>query len=135
MAKTGSFIHQATTLSDIASVGTSFDAAKKHAVRLRDRPSAYAVGANLSAIYVEVDTIAGGAAKLSIQVSTDSAGDKIIVPSTEATMGVGVTTGTKGAAVYDLSIAYAASSDQIYVFYKTDAGTVTVKSVSISWSE
>ncbi len=135
MAKTGNFIHQVTNADDVAAVGTSYNAAKKSLVRLKSTPSDFGVGAILSAVYVKVKTIAGGAAKLSIQVSTDAAGDNIVVPSTEATLGTGVTTASVGAAVYDLSISFASNSDTLYVFYKTDAGTVTVDSVDISWRE
>ena len=135
MAKTGNFIHQARDLTDVAAVDTSYNVARFSSLRLRNRPTSFALGAILSAVYVKVKTIAGGAAKLSIQISTDAAGDNIIVPSTEADLGVGVTTATVGAAVYDLSISYASASDQIYVWYKTDAGTLTVDSVDVSWRE
>ena len=73
--------------------------------------------------------------KLSIQISTDLLGDNIIIPSSEATLSTGVTTATVGAAVYDLAIDYGSASDQIYIWYKTDAGTVTVDSVDVSWRE
>ena len=135
MAKTGNFIHQARDLTDVAAVDTSYNVARFSSLRLRSRPTSFALGAILSAVYVKVKTIAGGAAKLSIQISTDAAGDNIIVPSTEADLGVGVTTATVSAAVYDLSISYASASDQIYVWYKTDAGTLTVDSVDVSWRE
>ena len=135
MPKTGNFLHQASSTEDVAAVDTNYNAARKSLIRLKSTPSDYGVGAILSAVYVKVKSIAGGAAKLSIQISTDALGDNIIVPSTEATMGTGVTTATVGAAVYDLSISFVSSSDSLYVFCKTDAGTVTVDSVDISWRE
>ena len=135
MAKVGSFIHQVTSDTDVAAVGTSYNAAKYSSVRLRTTPSPTRVGAILSGVYVKVKTIAGGATKLSIQISTDLLGDNIIIPSSEATLSTGVTTATVGAAVYDLAIDYGSASDQIYIWYKTDAGTVTVDSVAVSWRE
>ena len=135
MAKTGNFIHQVSSTTDVAAVGTSYNAAKYSSVRLRTTADPTRVGAILSGVYVKVKTIAGGAAKLSIQISTDVNGDNIIIPSSEADLSTGVTTATVGAAVYDLAIDYASTSDQIYIWYKTDAGTVTVDSVEVSWRE
>ena len=135
MAKTGNFIHQVSSTTDVASVGTSYNAAKYSSVRLRTVPTAAPISGILSGVFVKVKTIAGGAAKLSIQISTDQLGDNIIIPSSEADLSVGVTTATLGAAVYDLAIDYASTSDQIFVWYKTDAGTVTVDSVEVSWRE
>tara|TARA_Y100001973_G_C5206838_1_gene342051 strand:- start:278 stop:685 length:408 start_codon:yes stop_codon:yes gene_type:complete len=135
MAKVGSFLHQVSSTTDVAAVGTSYNAAKYSSVRLRTTADPTRVGAILSGVYVKVKTIAGGAAKLSIQISTDVNGDSIIIPSSEADLSTGVTTATVGAAVYDLAIDYVSSSDQIYIWYKTDAGTVTVDSVEVSWRE
>ena len=135
MAKVGSFHHQVSSTTDVAAVGTSYNAAKYSSVRLRTTADPTRVGAILSGVYVKVKTIAGGAAKLSIQISTDVNGDSIIIPSSEADLSTGVTTATVGAAVYDLAIDYVSSSDQIYIWYKTDAGTVTVDSVEVSWRE
>lgn len=134
MAKTGNFVHQVSDSTAVAAVGTSYAGAKKTAIKLRGGSNTAAVGAILSAVTVKVSSISS-ATKLSIQISTDSNGDDIIVPSSEATLGIGVTTATKGAAVYDLAILFRSTSDQLYVFYKTDAGTVTVDSVDISWRE
>ena len=135
MAKVGSFLHQVSSTTDVAAVGSSYNAAKYSSVRLRTTADPTRVGAILSGVYVKVKTIAGGAAKLSIQISTDVNGDSIIIPSSEADLSTGVTTATVGAAVYDLEIDYVSSSDQIYIWYKTDAGTVTVDSVEVSWRE
>jgi len=135
MAKVGSFLHQVSSTTDVAAVGTSYNAAKYSSVRLRTTADPTRVGAILSGVYVKVKTIAGGAAKLSIQISTDVNGDSIIIPSSEADLSTGVTTATVGAAVYDLAIDYVSSSDQIYIWYKTDAGSLTVDSVEVSWRE
>jgi hypothetical protein len=134
MAKTGNFIHQVSNATDVASVGTNYDAAKHSVINLQTSNSTSSIAAVLSGVYVKVKSISG-AAQLSIQVSTDAAGDNIVIPSSQADLSTGVTTASVGAAVFDLSIDYAAASDQIYVFYKTNAGTVTVDSVEISWRE
>lgn len=135
MAKTGNFIHQVSSTTDVAAVGTSYNAAKYSSLRLRTVPTSAPISGILSGVFVKVKTIAGGAAKLSIQISTDQLGDNIIIPSSEADLSVGVTTATLGAAVYDLAIDYASTSDQIYIWYKTDAGSLTVDSVEVSWRE
>ena len=54
---------------------------------------------------------------------------------TESTIETGVTTATDGAVVYKIDLDYIFDSSDIYVFYKTDAGTVSVDAVELTYHE
>ena len=72
---------------------------------------------------------------ITMRLSEDSAGDKIIVTDTESTMSKGLTTTTKGSSVWSLSLDIAIPSDKIYLHAKTDAGTITITGVLLTWEE
>jgi hypothetical protein len=68
----------------------------------------------------------GLATKLTIAISTDSGGDAIIIPDTEATLVLGKTTTTDCMAGYAIDLPYVditGSDITLYVHYKADAGT------------
>ena len=51
-------------------------------------------------------------------------------------MTLGVTTATDGGVIYVLDfVASTQVNDTVYVFYKTDTGTVTIDSVTLTWQE
>lgn len=80
----------------------------------------------LSAFYIYVTTIAAGATALTIQVSSDAAGDKMLIPATTATLNTGLTTATKGSIVLRADVDMSLITDQIFITLKTDAGTATL---------
>lgn len=87
----------------------------------------------VSAIYIQVDTIAGGATSLTVRVSPDSTADQILIPDTSATIATGYTTATKGGVVYKVEVDSFLFSDTVYWTVKTNAGTCNVKSLSITY--
>jgi D-alanyl-D-alanine carboxypeptidase len=93
------------------------------------------VRARLSAIYVQVDTIAAGATGLTVRATSDAAGQLIIVPDTSATFSTGITTATAGGIVLKVDVDYKASDSDFYVHFKTNAGTCNVKVVEVAWEE
>ena len=110
---------------------------KPHPTRVVGQPF---VG-HLGALYVDITSLASSATKLSIKVGTDGVdGDiSIVVPDTEATLALGITTTTEGSAVYSIDIPYAdlSKTDWLYVFFKTDTGTVTIArtAVRLTWTD
>jgi len=93
------------------------------------------VRARLSAIYVQVDTIAAGATSLTIRATSDAAGQLIIVPDTTATISTGITTATAGGVVLKIDVDYRAAESDFYVHFKTNAGTCNVKVLEVAWEE
>ena len=142
MAKTGRFLHSVVNQTDIASVGTSYDLAKKHTFDLLAPKSAGSQNpfrAFLRSMFFRCTSIAGGAAKVTIRICTDTAGDFTILGDTEVALDLGISTATTGCAqiLFDdyPFWEYINNSDTVYAFYKVDAGTATIDVAQINWSE
>ena len=119
----------------IASVGTTYDTAKKHTLTLGSYPAGSAFRGRLEALTIQVSSISS-ATELAFQMTTDAAGDLTIASGVGGDLTAGITTATDGALTYVLDFVQAAPvNDIVYVFYKTDAGTVTIDSITITWSE
>jgi len=83
----------------------------------------------ISGIYIHVHNIAGGCTSLTLKVSPDSAGDECLVPDTSASLSFGLTTPSRGGAVWKVEIDAFLNSDLIYWSVKTNAGTCDIKEV------
>ena len=142
MAKTGRFLHPIVNDTDIASVGTSYNVAKFHLFDLNVTPSisvSNAFKGFLRSMIIRVKSIAGGASKVTFRICTDATGDFTVLGDTEVALDIGLTTATTGCGQilfedypFWESIT---NTDNVYVFYKVDAGTVTIDYAQISWSE
>lgn len=127
--------------TDVTSVGTSFSASKLHSHVLTDIPALSSGFAGercirLEGIHVAVKSISS-ATTLTILLSIDPEGDQQLVPATTATISTGVTTTSKGCVAIkcDIPLFTLYTTNTIYIFFKTDAGTVTVDASCISYSE
>ena len=95
----------------------------------------------LRTLYVQLDTIAGGATKLSVKLTRDAAGDEAVVGEVTATITTGVTTATDGNITVAIDFAYSfndvsnATNDTLYLFWKTDAGTAQVRLIELVTEE
>jgi len=143
MAKTGKFIHSSIHSGLALAATNAFAAGARHNVELNADQS-NVVGsttasgrgvARLSALYVFVNTIAGGATSLTVRLTRDTDGDIPVIPDTTATISTGVTTATSGSCVYKIDVDYLHSDDDIYCWIKTDAGTCTVYRLELTWEE
>jgi hypothetical protein len=88
-----------------------------------------------SSLFLYVDTIAGGATKTTVRVTSDIAGDLCLIPDTEADISTGKTTATKGTSVYKTDIVVPSGTDIVYVWVKLDAGTAVLNKVVITGLE
>jgi|TARA_R100000655_G_scaffold4209_2_gene13671 hypothetical protein len=116
------------------SVGTSYDTAKKATLELAMPPN-FPLNFHLSAVYVQMSSLNSSPTKLTVKITTDSGGDEAILTSTESTIDVGVTTATDGSAIYKLDVDYIFESSTIYAFFKTDAGTVSIDKIELTYHE
>lgn len=89
--------------------------------------------ARLSALYIQVSTIAGGASAITCRITRDAAGDEIIVGDTTATISTGITTATAGAITIRMNIDYKHTSGALWVHMRTNAGTCTATRVELFW--
>jgi len=135
MGKVGTFWHRLSATADVATVGTGFLIAKRHDLALdTDR-----IDGKIETVRVKVKAIAGGATTMTLKVCAQNNGTMIVVPDTTVTIALDVGSAVAGSAVYDLDIAHVQGfvplPSTISCFYKVDAGTVTVDSVELIWSE
>ena len=85
---------------------------------------------NLQGLYVSVSTIST-AASLTMRLTTDTAGDAIVIGDSTATLSTGLTTGTSGNVTFKIALDAVISGKTLYAFFKTDAGTLTVTNVQL----
>lgn len=88
----------------------------------------------LSALYIQVSTIAGASA-ITCRITRDAAGDQILVGDTTATISTGITTATAGAVTIRMNIDYKHTANDLWVHMRTNAGTCTVTRVELFWEE
>lgn len=89
-------------------------------------------GVKISGIYIHVHAIAAGATSLIVRVSPDATGDEMLVPDTTATIATGFTNATRGGVVYKVDVDAFLLTENIFVTVKTNAGTATLKNVTIT---
>jgi hypothetical protein len=140
MAATGKFIHASThTGLTIALTNAYVAGAQRHLIPLnQDSPGV--VGnkrgiARLQALYVHVNTIAAGATSLTVRLTRDAAGNQPWIGDTTATLSTGITTATQGAITVKMDVDYVHEDANLYVHFKTNAGTCTVDRVELTWEE
>ena len=116
-----------------AGVATSYDAAKKATLSL-PKNSNFNFTGNLGGLWIWMSSISG-ATKITFRISLDAAGDEMLVTDTEADpIYTGTTTATDGSVVYSLNdLPVNLDVGTLYVFFKTNAGTVAVDKVQLSW--
>ena len=129
--RTSKTIKYKTDSADVASVGTTYNAAKYSTIALSVGPFL----GTISGIVVHVKAIAGGASTLTMRLASDVAGDSCIITDTPSSIATGVTTAALGTAIYAANVDFYTSAGTVYVFCRTDAGTVTVDSVTITWEQ
>jgi len=140
MAAIGKFIHASTHTSLAIALTNAYVAgAQRHLIPLyADSPGL--VGnkkgiARLQALYVHVNTIAGGATSLTVRLTRDAAGNQPWIGDTTATLSAGITTATQGAITVRIDVDYVHDDGDLYVHFRTNAGTCTVDRVELTWEE
>ena len=143
-ARIRTFFHDSVNSTSVASVGTAFDQTNdkyhKHELHAGAVPflEEQKFGARVEGIMLRVTSISG-ASKITIRLCLDDEGDYTVVPDVEATIALGVKTNTTGCVAYSVKVPIfqilAAETDALYLFFKTDAGSVTVAQWCMTWRE
>jgi len=118
-------------VSSSTNIQNSFQTAKSASVAL---PQLFDSSVKIVPEYLVVNVSSIGlATKLTIAISTDSGGDALVIPDTEATIALGKTTTTDGLAGYAIQLPFIASSaTTLYLHFKADAGnTMDIDSASL----
>jgi hypothetical protein len=124
------------------SLTNAFVAAEVHAHSMNashpSRVAGLTFRGKLSSLIAQVSSIAGGAATLTLRITQDAAGDISVIPDVTATIATGVATATDGSVAFsfpDLAWKDPDGKDLLYVWLKTDAGTATLDSTDIGWTD
>ena len=136
MPKVGSFTHTITHAVNLSATN-SYATARRHNLDLMSDTiptGSVPFSGFIDSITVHMNTIAG-ATTLTVRATSDLAGDNTIFGDTTATISTGVTTATDGSVTIKIGAIYGSSSDNLYLFWKTDAGTATVDTIIVNWSE
>lgn len=138
MAKTGNFNHSSTNTITVTGVTTTFAVGRvhKHTLLATDPLSSAKYVNTIQAIYVRVNTIGGGGTSLTCKGTFDFSGDDIWFPDTEGTLATGVTTSSKGVAVFEFKLpVHIEVGSDVYLFFKMGTGSCVVDKTTITWSE
>ena len=114
----------------VTGVGTTYSTSKRVSVDVSFsvRPYFHSV---LKSIQVDISSISGPAT-INIQITSDAAGDEILLPDTQATIAPGITTATKGNAVINVDTVLYSTAETFYVFLKGNSGTMDIDSVTLN---
>jgi hypothetical protein len=126
-------IYQNTNTATVAGVSTIFDLTKKTTLDL-DFSVSKSFKGTLKGLWIYISNAASSPTTISIMITTDATGDEILIPETESSISFGLTTATKGSASFFIDQPMILrGQESIYVFCKTDAGTVQIDKVVLSW--
>lgn len=115
----------------ISSIGTTYDVAKKSAVTLSHSSSRYFLS-KLHCVQIYISNIVN-ATVISVKITSDSAGDTILLPDTAVSIDTNLTTTTSGAAVLDVSSVLYSRNEDFYIFAKVDTGSCDINNIYVTF--
>lgn len=126
-------IYQNTDNTTISGVYNTYDLTKYSTIDL-DYSVSRSFKGTLKGLWVYLSSAANNAASISVIITTDTTGDEILIPSTESAISFGLTTATSGSASFLINQSLILrDQESIYIFCKTDHGTVQIDKVVLSW--
>jgi hypothetical protein len=124
-------INRVTSSSSVSGVSTSFDIAKRIDIDMDMFPPEQPFEGFLSLIVVQVSSISA-TTKVTLRISRDEAGDEMIITDTDSVLFRGVTTTSKGSAIFALNcFVKVGDSPNLYAFVKSDTGSFDVDYIEI----
>ena len=141
MGKSGHFIHRVVK-SENTTFNTAYASDKRIDIRLNDIQDGSSTGTikrkltydgNINLIRLK-GTITGGATCLTLKGYEDSTGNKLLLPPSSSNLETSID-GTEVACSFFVNVFHASTSDDIYLFCKTNTGEFTVNEVQVTWFE
>ena len=83
-------------------------------------------------LWIGCNTI-NSAAAITMRITSDQAGDEIIVSDTSSAISSGLTTTTSGYAVWRLQVNWISNIEKLYVFIKSDTGTFNFENAILTY--
>ena len=137
------FFHISQNLDAKSGVGNAFSASNNHKHEMHSNEVSWLAkapfGSRVDGIVVRVSNIAGSATAISVRLCLDSAGNFTVVPDVQATIATGIGSAALGTVAFKVDMPVfqntSGETDALYLFFKTDTGTVTVEETRVTWSE
>ena len=128
-------IYKPRSESAVTGIGTSFDLAKRIEIDMGMFPPDAAYRGFVSIIRAQFSSISS-ATTCTIRICADTEGDEMLLTDTTSSIFQGLTTTTKGTAMWAIDGFLAlVDNDKFHVFLKTNAGSVTADYVEITWAD
>ena len=146
MAKTGHFLNNSAHAINTAAT-TAYATARSHDLTSLGTPGGGILNRSyfLRTLYIKLDTLSAGPAPttLTVRLTRDAAGNDTVVGDVTATISYGVTDPTtEGAVTIAIDFAYshngvsgAAVDNNLFCFWKLDAGTANVRRIELVTEE
>ena len=137
MSKVGSYIHTITHSGLSLNATTTYGTGRRHNLDLQSDYTGNApprLNIRLGTLNIRFNTIVT-AASVTMRLTRDLAGDDIVFGDTTATISTGVTTAASGNVTFKIDSLYGHTDDNLYCFWKLDAGTATVDQIVVNWEE
>ena len=115
----------------ITSVGTNFDVNKKTSVTLSHSSSKYFLG-RVGTLRFMLESISS-ASTIEFKMTSDVAGDKIVIQDTSGSIDNGLTTTTKGSVGIDIDALLYCETETFYIFVKVDSGSCNVSEIFVTY--
>jgi len=145
MGAVGKFIHCSRDITSGAkALAAAYNPALFHTIKLDSGFTGFTVEANqslrMSGVAIQLTNIGGGAVTVTFNISTDEAGDVLLVPDTACTITPGLTTATVGLAAAYVGVDYVlglvgVTDNTVYIHAKINGGTANMLLSSITWEE
>ena len=141
MGKTGHFI-QRVVKTENTTFTTAYASDKRIDIRLNDIQDGSSTGTikkrltyegNINLIRLK-GTITGGATCLTLKGYEDQTGNKLLLPPSKSALETSID-GTEVACSFYVNVFHSSTSDDIYLFCKTNTGSFTVNEVQVTWFE
>lgn len=126
----------ARSASGLSNLGTSYT--NSVLVELKPSPAGALFVGTVSLINIQCINLSGAPkpTKIDLCISEDTAGDQFLVTETSSELTYGVTTSSRGTAIWRVDGVIALDlflNDEIYCWIKTDKGTLDISEITITW--
>jgi hypothetical protein len=126
-------INRVTSRTSINGIGSSFDLAKRIDIDMEMFPPSQNFEGYLSLIVLQLSSI-NAATEITIRLCRDQAGDEMIVTDTVSDIYTGITTATKGSAIFALnSFVKLDRAGDLFAFVKLNTGSCNMDFVEITY--
>ena len=128
-----SSINRVTSRSSVSSIGSSYNLGKRIDIDMNMFPPSQHFEGYLSLIVLQCSNI-NASTKITMRLCRDVEGDQMIITDTQSDIYTGITTTTKGSAIFALNaFVKVGHAGDLYVFLKTDTGTFDLDFVEMTY--